>query len=409
MNDLEFDVAVVGGGVVGLLSAMLLAELSLEVAVIAEEFDPSPPVDDIELRCYAITPGSRAIFEAAGVWRDVDRSRVGEFYAMDVWDAASSGRIRFDSPVIHEGPMGWIIEHQNLIAALAAKLEGRGGVSVHRQAMTRLLPSDRPVAVLKDGSTVRARLFVGADGATSRVREAAGIAVERVDYEHTAVVCNVVSEKPHAGVARQRFLASGPLAFLPLADACSCSIVWTCTEELARAIEDDSDASFCARLETALEGRLGAITGASLRAAFPVERLRAKRTVHGSCVLVGDAAHVIHPLAGQGVNLGIIDAATLAECIGRRTSASRWPRPAALRRYQRWRASETLAMTFVTDGLKRLFQSDALPVRLLRGAGMRTTDRLPLVKEWMIERAMGTRGDLPRIARPFVDAAGPTS
>ncbi len=305
--------------------------------------------------------------------------------------------------------MGWIIEHQNLIAALAANLEGRRSVSFHRQPMTSLVASDRPVAVLKDGSTVRARLFVGADGAASRVRDAAGIAVERVGYEHTAVVCNVVSEKPHAGIARQRFLASGPLAFLPLADACCCSIVWSCTDELARAIEDDSDLSFCARLEKAIDGRLGAITRVGRRAAHPVERLRATRTVHGSCVLVGDAAHVIHPLAGQGLNLGFMDAAALVECIGRRTSANRWPQPAALRHYERWRASETLAMACVTDGLKRLFQSDAPPVRLLRGAGMRMTDRLPLLKGWMIERAMGIRGDLPRIARPFFDAAVPMS
>ncbi|MEE2982111.1 MAG: FAD-dependent monooxygenase [Pseudomonadota bacterium] len=409
MNDLEFDVAVVGGGVVGLLSAVLLAELSLEVAMIAEEFDPSPPVGDIELRCYAITPGSRAILEALGVWRGVDRSRVGEFHSMCVWDAASSGRIRFDPPVIHEGPMGWIIEHQNLIAALAANLEGRGSVSFHRQAMTRLLASDRPVAVLEDGATVRARLFVGADGAASRVRDATGIAVKRAGYEHTAVVCNVVSEKPHAGIARQRFLSSGPLAFLPLADACCCSIVWSCTDELAREIKDDSNASFCARLETAIEGRLGAIKAVSPRSAFPLERLRAARSVHGSCVLVGDAAHVIHPLAGQGVNLGIMDAAALAECIGPSIGAAHWPRPAALRRYERWRASETLAMACVTDGLKRLFQSDASPVRLLRGAGMRMTDRLPLLKEWVIGRAMGTRGDLPRTVRPFVDTREPMS
>ena len=402
MTPSEYDVVVVGAGVVGMLSAALLADAGLTVAMIAPEFDTRAPTGDIEVRCYAITPGSRAVLDVAGAWTRVDRSRMGYFDRMDVWDAGSSGRMRFDAPMTHDGPMGWLVEHQNVIAALAALLKERSSVSIYNQAMTALLPAAGPGCRLRlqDGSTVCARLVIGADGADSAVREAAGIEVHRTPYDQIAVVCNVVCDLPHAHIARQRFLASGPLAFLPLAERNSCSIVWSCTSELAERIAADDDTAFCGRLEQALEHRLGRIREAGPRMSFGLERLRVTRSVLGNCVLIGDAAHVVHPLAGQGLNLGITDVAALCECIGTGGSSANWPRPAALRHYERWRASETLAMHLMTDGLNRLFQCDEQSLRSIRDLGMRLTDRMTTVKHWLSERAMGIDGDVPAIANP---------
>ena len=397
----DYDAVIVGGGVIGMLSVAMLADAGLAAALITPDIDTRGPTGDIGAPCYAITPGSRAVLDAVGAWGRVDRSRVGRFDDMEVWDADSSGRIEFEPPVTHEGPMGWIIEHQNLIAALAATLEARASVSIHRQMMAELLPAPAPGVRLHDGSTVRARLVIGADGAGSAVREAAGIEVERIPYDQIAIVCNVVCDDAHAGVARQRFLVSGPLAFLPLPAPNSCSIVWSCTAELAKIIAADTDDVFCRRLEDALEHKLGEIRQVGPRASFKLERLRVTRSVLDHYVLVGDAAHVVHPLAGQGLNLGIMDVAALVECLGPRGTSLNWPPTAALRRYERWRASETLAMSLVTDGLNRLFQSDDRMVRTIRGAGLRMTDRMTAIKHWLIERAMGIDGDIPQIANPL--------
>ncbi len=394
------DVAVVGRGVIGVLSAAMLADAGHGVALIAPDTDTRAPSGAIGAQCYAITPGSRAVLDAVGAWRRLDHARVGHFDGMDVWDAGSNGRIRFDAPVTHDGPMGFIVEHQNLIAALTAALNERASVTVYGQAMADLLHADPPGVELEDGSAVHADLIVGADGAGSAVRQAAGIDVKRSRYEQIAVVCNVVCDEPHAGVARQRFLVSGPLAFLPLADPHSCSIVWSCSAELAQSVFADDDAVFCRRLEEAFEHRLGAIRDVGPRASFKLERLRVTRYIRDRCVLVGDAAHVVHPLAGQGLNLGIMDVAALVECVGPRGAAAVWPSGAALRHYARWRASETWAMDRVTDGLNRLFQHDERTVKAIRGAGMRMTDRMTGIKDWLIERAMGIDGDIPAIANP---------
>ena len=401
MTSPDYDVVVVGGGVVGMLSVAMLADAGLTAALITPDIDTRAPTGDIGAPCYAITPGSRAVLDAVGAWGRIDLSRVGRFDGMEVWDAGSSGRIQFDPPVTHVGPMGWIVEQQNLIAALAATLEARASVSIHRQTMAELLHAPSPGVRLQDGSTVRACLVIGADGAGSEVREAAGIEVERIPYDQIAIVCNVVCDKPHAGVARQRFLASGPLAFLPLAEPNCCSIVWSCSADLANSITADNDDILCRRLENALDHRLGEIRQVGPRASFRLERLRTTRYVLDNCVLVGDAAHVVHPLAGQGLNLGIMDVAALVECLGSRGTSLNWPRPAALRHYARWRASETLAMSLVTDGLNRLFQGDERTLGTIRGVGMRMTDRMTAVKHWLIERAMGIDGDIPKIANPL--------
>ena len=255
----------------------------------------------------------------------------------------------------------------------------------------------QPRVRLQDGTEIAARLVVGSDGVDSAIRNVGGVELVREPYDQNAIVCNVVCEVPHGGIARQCFLDSGPIAFLPLAEPDCCSIVWTCAPDIARTISGSKDQDFCRQLEETFEYKLGTVTAAGPRLSFELERIKVAQSVFGNCVLVGDAAHVLHPLAGQGLNLGITDAATLAECVGTRNRSELWPTRAALRHYERWRASEILAMRQVTDTLNELFRRNEHVVRALRGVGMCITERTTIAKRWLIERAMGLRGDVPAI------------
>jgi 2-polyprenylphenol 6-hydroxylase len=394
----DCDVAVVGGGVVGLTAALLFADAGYRVCIIEPQRDDAPPNGPIGLRTYALTPAARALLEAVGAWNRMAADRIGQFSRMAVVDAESSGRIAFEVPVTEPGAMGYIVEHQALIAALLATL-GQRRVTWHRQKLETYTATPAPLLVLEDGRRVTTLLAVGADGAHSRLRELAGIAHQAEPYVQSAVVCNIVTELRHDEVARQRFLADGPIAFLPLADPHACAVVWTMTPQAATSFVEASAGVRAAAISAASDHVLGAATAVSESLSFALERSAAQNYFNGSAVLVGDAAHVIHPLAGQGLNLGLMDAAALIECLSPRHQREQWPVPAALRRYQRWRRSEAAAMTLVTDGLHHLFRQRLAPLRMLRGLGLRATDRFGPLKSWLIARAMGLEGDLPELAR----------
>ena len=393
-----FDVVIAGGGAVGLASAALLNDAGYSVCVLEPRLARTFPSGPTELRTFALTPAVRRLLELARAWGELDHTRIGRFDAMDVWDACSSGHLRFEPPPGHRGAMGYIVEQQNLVAALAASLATRPGVSLQSQSL-QTLEAGQPATVVSDaGTRLRARLVIGADGAGSRVREALAIEHAREPYGQSAVVCNVRLDTPHGQVARQRFLPTGPLAALPLAGPRDCAIVWSLHDVEAATTMTLDDEAFAAALGAAFEQRLGAVLEVGARAAFPLSRARAARMVHGNCVLLGDAAHLMHPLAGQGLNLGLMDVATLVECLGA-PGATPWPPAAALRRFERWRKSETLAMLAVVDGLHHLFQRQEAPVRRLRGLGMQLTDRFAPLKHLLIGHAMGTAGDVPALLR----------
>ncbi len=403
MNRSEhYDVLIVGAGMVGATLACALAGSSLRVAVL-EGIAPRDvrAADPVDLRVSAITRASRNIFTALDAWEGMLARRVSPYREMHVWDAGGDGVIHFDSADVGEAELGHIVENRVVQIALWDRLQRADNVSLYCPAACAELRREAGhISVrLEDGRLLSARLVVGADGAQSRVRRFARIPVHGWQYDQHGVVATVRTERSHRETAWQRFLPDGPLAFLPLHDG-RCSIVWSTSPGHAATLLAMEDAVFCEELTRAFAATLGRIAATSERAAFPLHLQHAERYVTVGLALIGDAAHTVHPLAGQGVNLGILDAAALAEVLlDARAAGKDHASLAVLRRYERWRKGHNLLMMASMDGFKRLFGSDWWPLRAARNAGLTLTDRLSPVKHLIMAQAMGRGGDLPRLAR----------
>lgn len=399
----DYDVVIAGGSIVGATLACALGDSELRVALLERiPKERIRPGADIDLRVSAITRASQRIFAAVGAWEEISTWRISPFRDMRVWDATGPGHIHFEAAALGEPLLGWIIENRVIQSALLARVQAFANVDLFCPSALNLIGNGREEAMhlqLEDGRTLRTRLLVGADGADSRVRHLAGITVGGWGYAQKGVVATVGTERFHQETAWQRFMPTGPLAFLPLHDG-RCSIVWSTTPEHAEQLLAISEDAFALELAEAFEWRLGSITGVGPRAAFPLRLQHAHAYVKPRIALIGDAAHVVHPLAGQGVNLGLLDAAALAEvlldavAINREIGSLK-----VLRRYERWRRGDNLLMLGVLDGFKRLFGSPLPPVRWLRNLGLNLTDAAFPVKNMIARRAMGLTGDLPRLAR----------
>ncbi len=406
------DVLVVGGGMVGAALACALAQRGFRVRLLElHRPDCTWPRETFEIRVSAINRASRNLFQHLGAWDEMVRRRVTPYERMVVWEAGG-GEIRFDAAELGEPELGHIIENRVVQCALWAVLDEHPEVEVILGAeLVAFEPSDRRpvlrVRVEGEERRLEADLVVAADGARSRLRELAGIPTRGWGYDQHALVCTVRAEQGHHATAWQRFMPSGPLALLPMAETW-CSIVWsTEPREAARLAELEPDA-FDEAVTRASEARLGRLSLEGERGVFPLRLQHAARYVMPGLALVGDAAHVIHPLAGQGVNLGLMDAAELVDVL---VTAREKRRPLGheltLRRYERARKGENLAMQAAMDGFKRLFSNEIPPLKLARNLGLELADRMPLLKKLMIRGAMGTLGEPPSLARPPVEA-GPT-
>lgn len=399
----SYDLVIVGGGMVGAALACALGGRGLTLALI-EHHPPQRdwPEGEIANRVSALSHASQRILGHLGVWPRMQALGVSSYQAMQVWDAGGFGQIRFDCAEVGEPDLGHIVENRVTQLALWERIETLPSVTLlcPAQVQSFALDGSHMHIILMDGRILKAALLVGADGRNSAVRVQAGIATQGWDYDQHALVANVAHELPHEQTAWQRFCPTGPLAFLPLADGRS-SIVWTTTPSTAQRLLALPEAEFCHTLGTAFGHRLGGVLASGPRGAFPLRLQHAIRYVQARLALVGDAAHALHPLAGQGVNLGLMDAAALAEVLlaaaarGRDLGALH-----TLRRYERARKGENLMMLAAMDTFKRVFGNDLMPLRLLRNVGLDLADRVTPLNHLFLRRALGDLGELPELARP---------
>ncbi len=392
MSEPTAEVLIVGGGVVGLTLALALGRAGVPVALVeAKPVETDWPAGTVDLRVYAMTRASQRLFDSLGVWAAIRDAGISPFQEMYVWDAGGQGHIHFDAAELGQPWLGAIIESRVIVRALFEALQALPSVRLYipQDVVDFHFCNDLQRVDLANGESLSARLLVGADGAGSRLRDAAAIHVQQQSYGQKALVTVVETALSHQATAWQRFLPSGPLAFLPLRDGRS-SIVWSATSQLADQLQALPEVEFCQCLGEAFEHRLGDILACTERVLFPLTRQHARDYVKAGVALVGDAAHVIHPLAGLGVNQGLNDVQALAEVIIRATQTGRNPGSyATLRRYERARKTDNLLVMSAMDAFKQLFGTSAPPLRWARNTGMNLVDRLVPLKNMIARRAMG--------------------
>jgi 2-octaprenylphenol hydroxylase len=399
MNNSNYDVAIIGAGMVGATLASLLSRSGFSVALV-EAVEP-PPFDaeaDVGLRVSAISPGSAAILDQAGAWKWVNTQRQRPYRRMQVEDGVEMDPLIFDAPVFNMERLGTIVENALLQWSLWQVVNSGGLVDINcPDQLDRIEISQHHNRVLlKSGKVINAKLIVGADGAASRVRKAIGIRQDYYAYNQHGIVAVVGKKKINPGVAWQRFLPGGPLAFLPLADGRS-SIVWTCPSLEAERLLALETEEFISELDIASSGWLGTVESCGPRAAFPLSMRLSENYASQGVVLIGDAAHVVHPLAGQGVNLGLADAADLVEILICEREKGGGKSPASvLQSYDRRRRSESEAMAFGMHALRSMFGIEAMSP--LRRVGLAMVKRSWTIKDMFLQRAAGVAKSAPKLA-----------
>ena len=404
MTEKLFDIAVVGGGMVGAAVALALDGRGFSV-VLLEAREPQMQWDasSHDLRVSAITRASQHLLDRLGVWQAMAADRVTPYQAMQVWDNGGFGEIRFDAADIAEPDLGHIIENRVIVRALWRAIES-SGVDVRTAVSVTNLHTgdDGATLVLASGETLPVGLVVGADGARSQVRELAGIGSRSEPYDQHALVATVAAELGNRSTAWQRFMRTGPLALLPMQSDLF-SIVWSTTPEEAARLRDLPREEFNAALSEASEWRLGQLSLLGERALFPLRLQHAEQYVLPGLALVGDAAHVIHPLAGQGVNLGFLDAGALVDALvagrerGQPPGAMR-----ALRAYERARRGHNTATQLAMDAFKHVFGSRSSVVGAVRNLGLGMAGRIGPLRRQFERVALGEGVDLPSLSRPPV-------
>lgn len=409
------DIAIVGGGMIGAAMALRLSGLGWRLALLdgqaigagqdiaagqgsakADDATADHSEPDYDARVSALTHASQNLFESLGVWQAMRDQRVSPYLHMHVREADGTGKIDFSAADIHVATLGHIVENRVTTTALHSALLQKNDIEIlapMRVDGYQSAGAEGQHLQLSDGSTLPATLVIAADGANSPLRQLAAMTVREWDYGHQAVVTTVRTEQAHGQTARQTFMDDGILAFLPLAggDGHYSSIVWSLVPERASEAMAMNDTQFAAALALASERWLGAVESSARRFCLPLYQRHAVDYINGhGLVLIGDAAHSIHPLAGQGANLGLLDVTALAEELARGRRSGRSPAdPVVLARYQRRRKPHNLMMMAMMEGFKRLYSDQPLPPRWLRNTGMHTVDRWPTLKNRLMREALG--------------------
>ena len=400
MSQQRIDVLIGGAGFAGLALAIALRQ-GLGPSFAVTVADPALGRAGADPRASAIVAAARHLFETIGVWDEVEAQPILDMVVTDsrLQDAVRPTFLTFDGDVEPGQPFAHMIENGPLLAALTAKAKEEGVVLRSTAVADFERAANRVDVRLADGDTVAARLLVAADGAHSKIRERADIASHGWSYDQSAIVTTVAHERDHRGRAEEHFLPAGPFAILPLTGRRS-SIVWTEEAREAERIVALADEEFHAELERRFGLHLGEIEAVGPRRVHPLGLSVARAFIEDRVALVGDAAHVIHPIAGQGLNMGLKDIAALAEVI---VDAARLGLDhgslAVLERYQRWRRFDTMAMGVATDGLNRLFSNRSDVLRLARDIGLGVVERLPALKRLFIREAAGLVGEVPKLLR----------
>jgi 2-octaprenyl-6-methoxyphenol hydroxylase len=398
----SFDLVIVGGGMTGLTLACAVAGAGPRVLLIERQPLEVAVAPGFDGRVTAIAQASRRLLEALGLWAElapgaqpIQDIRVGERH--------SPLTVHYDHRAVGDEPLGHIVENRLIRSALLRRvqaLSGRGLTLAAPATVGHIRWRDEGARVrLEDGRVLAGALVAAAEGRTSPTRAAAGIEVMRWDYRQTGIVATLAHERPHRGLAVERFFPQGPCAILPMTGRRS-SIVWAAEDRLAQELIRLDDDEFMGELAERVGDALGALTLAGPRWHYPLSMVQARRYTGRRLALVGDAAHAIHPIAGQGWNLALRDVAALAELVVDAQRLGLDPGGATvLARYERWRRFDSLALIAITDGLNRLFGNDLLPLRLARELGLGLVERVAPLKQFFMRHAMGVLGDLPRLMR----------
>ncbi|GLS83036.1 FAD-dependent monooxygenase [Paraferrimonas haliotis] len=392
---IQVDIAVVGAGMVGLASALGFAQQGLSVAIVAPE-ESLQLSDDYQLRVSAINYASQRLLTRLGAWHHIPRK--APYQSMEVWDKDGIGRIHLDGQRLGHSDIGHIIENQAVQIGLEQALSGYPNVvRVSDKIASLSVADDAAWLATESQQMVSAKLIVGADGAHSKVRSLANIGIKFQDYGHYGLVATVHTERPHLGVARQVFLKDGPLAFLPLGNPHLSSIVWSTSPDNVKQLSECSPEQFDRQITAAFDSTLGLCNVQSARPYFPLTMRLANDFVKERIVLMGDAAHTIHPLAGQGVNLGLLDCAVLLEKVDQwQQKEADYGRRSYLVEYQRWRNSEAIEMIATMEAFKRLYAGNHPLKQGLRDLGMNLVNKAAPVKDRLVAKAMGLGRNLPR-------------
>lgn len=401
------DLIIVGAGMVGSTLALALKDSDLKILLVDGgplSVAPFQAEQTFEPRVSALSIASQRILENLGAWPGIIQRRASPYSHMHVWDGSGTGKIDFSASSVHAQVLGHIVENRIVQDALLEQLQDtKIDLFTHSRVENLRRSGSGWLMQLEGGTQIHTPLIIAADGANSTVRRLAGCATREWDYLHHAIVTSIRCEKPHQATAWQRFTDEGPLALLPLQHIDGrnwCSIVWSVPKERAAQIMALDDAEFCTALGQASEQRLGNIKHADQRYSIPLRQRHAKRYVEPGLALIGDAAHSIHPLAGQGVNLGFLDAAVLAQVLLKaQQRGENIASEQVLSRFERRRMPHNLAMMAAMDGFQHLFQADALPLRWLRNSGLKLVDNLDEAKALFVRQALGLGIDLPDLAK----------